>query len=260
MEQWKEIIEFPNVEVSSHGNVREKSSGNNIKCYNKNGYKRFSKNSSSTQAVHRLVATYFCDNKDNKPIVNHIDENKTNNHYENLEWVTQMENVSKYNENNTGQRKSKEVDVYTRDGVYIKSFFNVISAAKELNLTRTNVSKCVNGINPTAGGYVFKFKNTVDHTLDKDTGSKKISGYDNYTVFEDGKIYSIKNKRYLKPCKNANGNVYVSLVNDGKKKNMYIQRIVAENYLHVPDDFSKKSVIHIDGNKENNHYKNLKII
>lgn len=42
--------------------------------------------------VHRIVATAYCKNKANKPYVNHIDENRQNNHYKNLEWVTPTEN------------------------------------------------------------------------------------------------------------------------------------------------------------------------
>jgi hypothetical protein len=43
-------------------------------------------------AVHRLVAMHFLINKENYETVDHIDANKKNNHYTNLEWVTNAEN------------------------------------------------------------------------------------------------------------------------------------------------------------------------
>lgn len=45
-----------------------------------------------TISVHRLVATYFVEKPEGKNVVNHIDGNKSNNIYSNLEWVTYAEN------------------------------------------------------------------------------------------------------------------------------------------------------------------------
>jgi hypothetical protein len=44
-------------------------------------------------SIHRSVAKYFIENINNLPIVHHKDENKTNNHYTNLQYVTASENV-----------------------------------------------------------------------------------------------------------------------------------------------------------------------
>lgn len=43
--------------------------------------------------IHRLVAQAFCENPLDLDIVNHIDNDRTNNQSENLEWVTQKDNV-----------------------------------------------------------------------------------------------------------------------------------------------------------------------
>ena len=46
--------------------------------------------------IHRLVATAFCPNPENKPIVHHKDHDKWNNKASNLVWATQQENVIAY--------------------------------------------------------------------------------------------------------------------------------------------------------------------
>jgi len=46
--------------------------------------------------VHRLVATAYLDKPDGCNVVNHLDENKTNNAISNLEWTTQSGNMKHY--------------------------------------------------------------------------------------------------------------------------------------------------------------------
>lgn len=55
--------------------------------------------------IHRLVAIHFLENPDCKNFINHKDFNKHNNNIDNLEWVTQKENVN-YSVDNMKHKKS----------------------------------------------------------------------------------------------------------------------------------------------------------
>ena len=65
-------------------------------CDDKDGYKicaiKQKNGQRVTKRVHRIIASTYIDNPDCKPIVNHKDGNKANNHISNLEWVTAKEN------------------------------------------------------------------------------------------------------------------------------------------------------------------------
>lgn len=91
-EIWKEVIDFPQYEVSSFGTVRRKDGfvlKFHIGQYNRvtlfPGRKSF--------LVHRLVAQHFLENPEGKPVVDHKDRNCFNNHVENLRWATHRENI-----------------------------------------------------------------------------------------------------------------------------------------------------------------------
>ena len=92
-EIWKTIPNFEkDTEVSNLGNVRriDSKTGEYIKRSihkDKDGYlhvclKKLSNNRYTHQGIHRLVAMAFIPNPDNKPCVNHIDSDKSNNLYE----------------------------------------------------------------------------------------------------------------------------------------------------------------------------------
>lgn len=102
MEKWKHIEENNNYEISNYGNFRNKK-GRMLKTnINARGYEYCNistKNVITKVKIHRLVAKYFIDNLYNKDTVNHIDGNKLNNHYTNLEWLTRKENIQHYFKN-----------------------------------------------------------------------------------------------------------------------------------------------------------------
>jgi len=91
MTEFKPIPSCPGYQVSACGQV--KGPKKLLKLYqNKNGYLMFKpgKNKASYY-VHKAVAETWLKPSE-KLIVNHIDHNKTNNHFTNLEWCTAKHN------------------------------------------------------------------------------------------------------------------------------------------------------------------------
>jgi hypothetical protein len=98
-EQFKPIKDFEGLyEISNLGKVKNLKTNRILKTQIlKIGYKSINlcKNSKlTTKYIHRLIATAFIPNLENKPEVNHINGIKTDNQILNLEWTTHKENIN----------------------------------------------------------------------------------------------------------------------------------------------------------------------
>lgn len=107
--EFKPIIGFPNYTISEYGEIR-KITGKQAPRYMTpkigfDGYYEVSLRDTDGKrhsvCVHRLVALTYIPNEFNLPQVNHIDENKLNNHISNLEWCSASYNC------NYGSRNEK---------------------------------------------------------------------------------------------------------------------------------------------------------
>ena len=107
-----------------------------------------------TYRVHVLVAQHFIPNPMNLPVVNHIDGNKTNPDYTNLEWVTYSENTKHAHDTHLITKTSNKV-VVRGDGVEYKS---LTEAATANGVTKSAISKVLHGVRKSAGGHTWTEK------------------------------------------------------------------------------------------------------
>ena len=90
------ICGYENYFISNFGNIKNSKTNKIMKPdTHKQGYKRItlSKNGKWKKfSIHRLVGIAFLENPDKKQMIDHIDENKSNNNVKNLRWCCQKEN------------------------------------------------------------------------------------------------------------------------------------------------------------------------
>ena len=190
-EIWKPVTGFENFyEISNKGRI--KSLRRKVNTWNGQrtleerilaaetsplGYKRICLRDGVNKRrvfLHRLVAYEFIPNTDNKPQIDHIDGNPSNNSVENLRWVTAKENtnnpITKQRQKAGAKRKGipkatqakahqairKKVMMCDRKTKQIiRTFESVIQAAKTMSICATGISAVCKKHRKTAGGYIW---------------------------------------------------------------------------------------------------------
>lgn len=185
-EVWKPIVGYEGIyEVSSFGRVKSleriviRSNGIQqfvksrilspglIKGYPSVGLKPRSKN--TNVLVHRLVATAFLKNEENKPFVNHINGVKTDNRVENLEWCTVSENtkhaysiglktpphLGKFGVNHHNSKKVGKFDSLTDE--LLDTFISVSEAATSVGISVGGIGNVLTGRSKTCKGFKWKY-------------------------------------------------------------------------------------------------------
>ena len=105
--------------------------------------------------VHSLVAQAFLGDRPKGMVIDHIDGNRFNNHYTNLRYCTQKENMNNPNSNKPGKKKDTPAIIATKEGED-QSFEDVQAACKALDLNARSVLACLHGKAQTHG-YTFRY-------------------------------------------------------------------------------------------------------
>lgn len=166
--------------ISENGKIFSKRSNKFLKLnYKKNEYVyvELNVNSKTTyHRVHRLVAFTYIDNPENKEYVNHKDGNKSNNHVDNLEWVTPSENnlhmfselgVRNHFQTNhpfkgvIGKKHflSKKVKQLTKLGQLVKIWDCITDIERAGIAKASDISRVCKGKRFTTGGYRWSYYN-----------------------------------------------------------------------------------------------------
>jgi len=264
-EEWKDIADYENYEVSNLGNVRNKNTGRILKSYNKGGYSVVGLSNIKTKSfqVHRLVCQAFISNPENKPQVNHIDKNGLNNNVMNLEWNSVLEN-NIHRSNGVTQTTNQQIPIYRVDentNEKLEKYDSIELAAEWL--FKQGLSKNINSIksgiscafrNVYKSSFGFKWILEEQKSFENEIWKQVIIEDKNTTNYYVSSLGRFKNSKgiIMKDYKpHHSGYIYVRV----NKDKCALHRLVALTFLENPEN--KAFVNHIDGNKLNNSLSNI---
>ena len=113
--------------------------------------------------IHRLVAETFIPNSENLTEINHIDEDKTNNRVDNLEWKSHKDNCNHGTRNEriakakTNGKLSKKVLQFTLDGEFVREWPSTAECGRN-GFNHGNIVSCCNEKLPHYKGFLWMYK------------------------------------------------------------------------------------------------------
>lgn len=167
-EIWKDVDGYEGLyQVSNLGRVKRVATSRVLNGMNSgSGYVQvglYKQGVVSRKLIHRLVAQAFIPNHEHKSEINHIDEDKTNNNINNLEWSTRKENIN-HGTRNERVSKIKSIPIIAtnlKTGKY-REFYGTSECARQLGLNHSHITNVLKGRRRQTGGYTFQYKEEAE--------------------------------------------------------------------------------------------------